>query len=209
MRQLKDFTRLGALEREVSALSAAEASAAHRVGESEARFRALLSSSMVGVFVADDEIILESNRAFADLVRREAPEEAGQDLAVRKVARGAEDHQVERRHGNDGRDHRRLLQSVSSAARGRSAPRREQVIAERARLAAALAQLPSVRKVWPSAANFLLVEWRDPERAFQAALGARLLIRDVRSHPALTQHLRITVGTPEQNERLLRALEAA
>jgi histidinol-phosphate aminotransferase len=90
-----------------------------------------------------------------------------------------------------------------------SRARREQVIAERGRLAAALTQLPGVRKVWPSAANFLLVEWRDPERAFQAALNARLLIRDVRSQPALAQHLRISIGTPEQNERLLRALEAA
>jgi histidinol-phosphate aminotransferase len=87
--------------------------------------------------------------------------------------------------------------------------RRERVIAERGRLAAALAQLPGVRTVWPSAANFLLVEWRDPDGAFQAALGAGLLIRDVRSHPALGQHLRITIGTPEQNDRLVRALEAA
>jgi histidinol-phosphate/aromatic aminotransferase/cobyric acid decarboxylase-like protein len=83
------------------------------------------------------------------------------------------------------------------------------VIAERGRLAAALTQLPGVRKVWPSAANFLLVEWRDPERAFQAALNACLLIRDVRSQPALAQHLRISIGTPDQNDRLLRALEAA
>jgi histidinol-phosphate aminotransferase len=90
-----------------------------------------------------------------------------------------------------------------------SRARREQVIAERGRLAAALTQLPGVRKVWPSAANFLLVEWRDPERAFQAALNACLLIRDVRSQPALAQHLRISIGTPDQNDRLLRALEAA
>ena len=90
-----------------------------------------------------------------------------------------------------------------------SQSRREQVIAERVRLAAALARLPSVRKVWPSAANFLLVEWRDAEQAFRAALAAGLLVRDVRSHPALAQHLRITIGTPEQNDRLLRALEAA
>jgi histidinol-phosphate/aromatic aminotransferase/cobyric acid decarboxylase-like protein len=83
------------------------------------------------------------------------------------------------------------------------------VIAERGRLAAALAQLPAVRKVWPSAANFLLVEWRDAGRAFRAARAAGLLVRDVRAHAALPEHLRITIGTPEQNERLLRALEAA
>jgi histidinol-phosphate aminotransferase len=87
--------------------------------------------------------------------------------------------------------------------------RREQVIGERTRLATALAQLPGTRKVWPSSANFLLVEWRDAERAFRAALGAGLLVRDVRSHPALAGHLRITIGTPDQNDRLLRALESA
>ena len=90
-----------------------------------------------------------------------------------------------------------------------SQSRRELLVAERTRLGAALARLPAVKRVWPSAANFLLVECRDAERAFRAALAAGLLIRDVRSHAALTQHLRITIGTAEQNDRLLRALEAA
>lgn len=90
-----------------------------------------------------------------------------------------------------------------------SQSRRELLVAERARVATALAQLPLIRKVWPSAANFLLVECRDAERAFRSALAARLLIRDVRSHAALAQHLRITIGTAEQNDRLIRALEAA
>jgi histidinol-phosphate/aromatic aminotransferase/cobyric acid decarboxylase-like protein len=90
-----------------------------------------------------------------------------------------------------------------------SQARRELVIGERARLAEALARLGAVATVWSSAANFLLVECRDAERAFRAVLAAGLLIRDVRSQPGLAQHLRITVGTPEQNDRLLRALEAA
>jgi histidinol-phosphate aminotransferase len=87
--------------------------------------------------------------------------------------------------------------------------RRELIIAERARLAAALVQLAAVAKVWPSAANFLLIECRDPELSFRAALAAGLLVRDVRSYFGLARHLRITVGTPEQNDRLLRALEVA
>lgn len=90
-----------------------------------------------------------------------------------------------------------------------SQSRRELLVAERTRVATALAQLPAIRKVWPSAANFLLVECQDAERAFRAALAARLLVRDVRSHAALAQHLRITIGTAEQNDRLIRALEAA
>jgi histidinol-phosphate/aromatic aminotransferase/cobyric acid decarboxylase-like protein len=90
-----------------------------------------------------------------------------------------------------------------------SQSRRELVIRERARVTAALSKLDAVKIVWPSAANFLLVECRDAERAFRAVLAAGLLIRDVRSQPGLAQHLRITIGTPEQNDRLLRALEAA
>jgi len=90
-----------------------------------------------------------------------------------------------------------------------SKARRELIVAERARLATALARVPSVRKVWPSAANFLLVECVDPERAFRAAIEAGLLIRDVRSYLGLGSHLRVSIGTPEQNDRLLQALETA
>jgi histidinol-phosphate aminotransferase len=90
-----------------------------------------------------------------------------------------------------------------------SQARRDLVIGERGRLAAALARLSTVEVVWPSAANFLLVQCRDAERAFRAVLAAGLLIRDLRSQPGLAQHLRITIGTPEQNDRLLRALGAA
>jgi histidinol-phosphate aminotransferase len=90
-----------------------------------------------------------------------------------------------------------------------SRARLETVVGERARLAETLARLPVVRRVWPSAANFLLVEFNDAERAFRAAISAGLLIRDVRSYPGLANHLRISIGTPEQNDRLLKALEAA
>jgi histidinol-phosphate aminotransferase len=90
-----------------------------------------------------------------------------------------------------------------------SRARREKIIAERSRLATALSRLAVVRRIWPSAANFLLIECADAERAFRAAIDAGLLIRDVRAYPGLGSHLRISVGTPEQNDRLLRALERA
>jgi histidinol-phosphate aminotransferase len=77
---------------------------------------------------------------------------------------------------------------------------------ERAQLAAALKAFDGVVRVWPSAANFLLVEFADPQRAFARASAAGLLIRDVRRQPGLEHALRITVGTPEQNRRLLGAL---
>lgn len=89
-----------------------------------------------------------------------------------------------------------------AAARERVATIRE----ERERMTASLAALPCVVRVFPSDANFLLVEFHDAQSAFERARGARLLVRDVRSQPGLGRHLRITIGTPEQNARLLAAL---
>ena len=77
---------------------------------------------------------------------------------------------------------------------------------ERERLAAHLSRSSGVVKVWPSAANFLLVEFHDPDAALERARSAGLLIRDVRSQPGLGRALRITIGSSEQNDRLLGAL---
>jgi histidinol-phosphate aminotransferase len=78
-----------------------------------------------------------------------------------------------------------------------------QVRAERERVAAALRNCRGVRKVWPSAANFLLTDFEAPEAALEAARRAKLLIRDMRN--VSPQSLRISVGTPEQNDRLIRS----
>lgn len=84
--------------------------------------------------------------------------------------------------------------------------RLRQVLGERARVGAALAASQAVLQVWPSDANFLLVDFVDPERMLAATMNAQLLIRDMRSAPGLHQSLRISIGTPEQNERLIRSL---
>jgi len=79
-----------------------------------------------------------------------------------------------------------------------------QVLIERERLRAALAAKNSILKVWPSVANFLLIDFADPDAALAAARSARLLIRDMRS--VSPRSLRISVGTPEQNDRLIRSI---
>lgn len=83
------------------------------------------------------------------------------------------------------------------------------IIRARSELQQSLAQCPGVAQVWPSAANFLLVEFHDATRVFEALHRSGLLVRDVRSQPALERALRITVGTAEQNARLLAVVRAA
>lgn len=80
---------------------------------------------------------------------------------------------------------------------------------ERERLRGRLEALPGVRRVYPSNANFLLVGFHDAGRALDAGIRRHLLVRDVRGQAGLGDCLRITIGTPDQNDRLAAALEAA
>jgi histidinol-phosphate aminotransferase len=80
------------------------------------------------------------------------------------------------------------------------------LLAERTRLATALAATPGILKVWPSDANFLLVDCANPDDVLARVRAAGLIIRDVRQ-PALPNSLRISVGTPEENNRVLESLK--
>jgi histidinol-phosphate aminotransferase len=98
-----------------------------------------------------------------------------------------------------------VLRQLAPAQLDDSRARVELIRSERTRVAAALAALPRVVKVWPSAANFILTEFTDAGAALELARGARLLVRDARGYPGLGRALRVTVGSPEQNNRLLEA----
>jgi histidinol-phosphate aminotransferase len=87
-----------------------------------------------------------------------------------------------------------------------TAARVAQVKAERGRLQQSLAQVPGVRRVYPSQGNYLLVRFADAQGAFDALLAAGVVVRDQRAAPQLGDALRITVGTPEENARVLLAL---
>ena len=77
--------------------------------------------------------------------------------------------------------------------------------AERQRMYEALGKLPGVKRVWPSDGNFLLADFEDPDRALMRSRGANLLIREVRAQVGLPRTLRISIGTPDQNNRLLES----
>jgi histidinol-phosphate aminotransferase len=90
-----------------------------------------------------------------------------------------------------------------------AAHRVRRLATSRERLAAALTALPGVR-VWPSAANFLLLQVTDGP-AVLAGLAARgIAVRPCHSFPGLTSnHLRVAVRDPADNQRLVDALGEA
>ena len=80
---------------------------------------------------------------------------------------------------------------------------------ERERMYAQLSALAQVRRVYPSQGNFLLVRFDDAAAAFRALLSAGVVVRDQRAAPQLQDALRISIGTPGQNARVLAALRVA
>lgn len=82
------------------------------------------------------------------------------------------------------------------------------VAEEREALKTALGGLPFVKKVYPSDANFLLVQMDDAKGRYKQLAAKGIIVRD-RSNVVLCDDcLRITIGTPEENEKLLTALIA-
>lgn len=102
-----------------------------------------------------------------------------------------------------------VLTFTNGQHRVESAQRIDMILAERQYLSERLAQLPLIRRVWPSDSNFLLVDCADAQQVLRAATAVGLIIRDPRSQLGLGDSLRISVGTPEQNDRLLRGIAAA
>jgi histidinol-phosphate aminotransferase len=80
---------------------------------------------------------------------------------------------------------------------------------ERARVASALRKLSVVREVLPSAANFLAVRFVDVDAAFKGLLTAGIVVRDIRRYPNLGDALRITIGVPAENDRVIAVLAEA
>ena len=82
-----------------------------------------------------------------------------------------------------------------------------QIRQEREKLSLSLAQLPGVQ-VFPSQANMLLVRMPDATKCFEGMKTKGILVKNVsKMHPLLGNCLRLTVGTPEENVRMLAALK--
>ncbi|HEX2578185.1 MAG TPA: histidinol-phosphate transaminase [Aquihabitans sp.] len=84
-----------------------------------------------------------------------------------------------------------------------------ELVEERGRVSAALAELPV--EVWPSSANFVLFrpQTRDGADVWRDLLADSVLVRDCSSWPGLDGCLRVTIGTPHEDDRFLDALRKA
>ena len=77
---------------------------------------------------------------------------------------------------------------------------------QRAFMERKLSGMECVWRVYPSQANFLLVQVDNAADLYNYLLGAGLLVRDRSRMPLCDNTLRVTVGTPQENVRLLRAI---
>lgn len=80
------------------------------------------------------------------------------------------------------------------------------ILGQRALMQQHLASLGFVERVYPSSSNFILAKVKDPKATYNYLMGKGIIVRDRSRQYACEGCLRFTVGTPEENERLFRAL---
>jgi len=79
------------------------------------------------------------------------------------------------------------------------------IVAERERVFAALSQIPALRP-YPSSANFILLRVHGDAAGLKRELEQQGILLRYYSTPGLADCVRISIGTPEQNDRALAAL---
>ncbi|MGI8494695.1 MAG: histidinol-phosphate transaminase [Pyrinomonadaceae bacterium] len=82
----------------------------------------------------------------------------------------------------------------------------DEIIAEREKLVENLSKLEIVLKIYPTDANFVLVKTVDAEMIYKVLLNEKIVVRNRNNVELCAGCLRITIGTPGENESLLKAL---
>lgn len=81
-----------------------------------------------------------------------------------------------------------------------------QIVGQRFRLEKELVKCQEVKGVYSSDANFLLVRFDNPDEVYERLLSGGVIVRNRSRVPGCEGCLRVTVGTPAENDRLLRLL---
>ncbi|MDR0332591.1 MAG: histidinol-phosphate transaminase [Dysgonamonadaceae bacterium] len=80
------------------------------------------------------------------------------------------------------------------------------IINEKEFLVEQLERLPIVKKIYPSDANFLLIEFSDANNTYNHLVEKKIIVRN--RHSQIENCIRITVGTPNENRLLLKELRS-
>lgn len=83
-----------------------------------------------------------------------------------------------------------------------------EIVGQRFRLEKELAKCPEVKGIYSSDANFLLVRFDNPDEVYERLLAGGVIVRNRSKVSGCEGCLRITVGTPVENDRLLRLLSS-
>nr|WP_288935269.1 histidinol-phosphate transaminase [uncultured Allomuricauda sp.] len=83
----------------------------------------------------------------------------------------------------------------------------KQILEERAELIKALDNLDFVKELYPTDANFVLAKVDDANKRYQQLLEKQVVVRNRSTQPLCENTLRFTVGTPEENKKLIAILK--
>lgn len=97
------------------------------------------------------------------------------------------------------------LMKLDEAAKDRAVT---EIVGQRFRLEKELAKCPEVKGIYSSDANFLLVRFDNPDEVYERLLAGGVIVRNRSKVSGCEGCLRITVGTPAENDRLLRLLSS-
>lgn len=78
---------------------------------------------------------------------------------------------------------------------------------ERSKLLSAIGKMGWVKKIWPSEANYLLIETQDAKKIMDVCSDNGIIIREMFDKPGLENAIRISVGLPNENDELLGILQ--
>lgn len=84
-----------------------------------------------------------------------------------------------------------------------------EIVGQRFRLEKELAKCPEVKGIYSSDANFLLVRFENPDEVYERLLAGGVIVRNRSKVSGCEGCLRVTVGTPAENDRLLRLLSSS
>lgn len=84
----------------------------------------------------------------------------------------------------------------------------DQILSEREKMISRLNEIPEVQKVFPTDANFVLFRIENALQVYKEVAAKGVVVRYRGNEPHCENCLRLTIGTPLENERFLETLES-